>query len=236
MNFGSIESRANLGGTPALYSLAETMCDTPGGFDRYDYAKCVWLGNPDRQVRLGGEHPWPTRIRNKQEYMYSVPVLASVEPTTGTLLYVGKDNWKPINDPDGWLVAERNLLRGEEIERRVLGVSVDAAQDLRIALAPVGFDNFPPQMKWALANRPSYAQTVLSGRLDDRYNLERATLREGMDGSTQFEDIEALESMIIMVQQLRYERELAALECQYTSGLAREIGAKSMDGLALLAA
>lgn len=204
---GSYESGLNSGEVPALYTLAEKLCDTPGGFDNYNYAKCVWLGNPDRSRRLDGEHPWPTRIHNQEPYVYSVPVMAGVDVAHETMLYIGKDNWKPVNDPNAWLVAERRLIGGREIEHRVLHASVDAAHDVRLTLAPASFDNFPPQMKRAIANRPAYAQSVLSGRLDAQYNLVRASLREGMDGSGgNFEDIEALESMIMMVQRLRYNQ------------------------------
>lgn len=236
MTSGSFESKVDRNDTSALYTLAETMCGITGGFDRYDYAKCVWLGSPGRQSRLAGDHPWPTRSHNRQRYVYSVPVLASVNPESGTLLYVGKDNWKPVDDPKGWLVAERNLLHGEEIEHTVLGVSVDAAHDLRIALAPAGFSNFPPLMRQALVNRPAYAQTVLSGRLDEQYNLERATLREGMEGSTKFEDIEALESMIIFVQQLRSAQEAVVLEREYTRQLTLGLGTRGVAGTTLAAA
>ncbi len=193
--------------TSPLFALAETLCDTPGGFSRYDYAKSVWLGSPYREKRLTGDHPWPMRTRHKKEYVYSVPVLAGVDVANGTMLFVGKDNWKPIDDPDAWLVAERHLLVGSERERQVLSVSVDAAHDVRIALAPHAYDNLPPQTKQALRDRPAYAQTVLEGCLDQNYNLASAQLREGLEGSVTFEDIEALESMIVMVQHMRRDRE-----------------------------
>ena len=71
---------------PALYTLAEKLYDTPGGFDQYNYAKCVWLGSPNRAIRLAGEHPWPTRIRAGEQFTYSVPVLAGVDVESESLL------------------------------------------------------------------------------------------------------------------------------------------------------
>lgn len=219
---GSYESGFNSGEMPALYTLAEKLCDTPGGFDNYNYAKCVWLGNPERRRRLDGEHPWPTRIHNQERYVYSVPVMAGIDVARETMLYIGKDSWKPVGDPNAWLVAERKLIGGREIEHRILNASVDAGHDVRLTLAPASFDNFPPEMKWAMMNRPAYAQTVVSGHLDERYNLVHASLREGMDGEGgSFEDIEALESMIMMVQRLRYSQaEWEYRRSQETSSLA----------------
>ncbi len=206
MTSRSYEFGLNSSEVPALYTLAEAMCDTPGGFDRYDYAKCVWLGSPSREHRLVGDHPWPTRERQGEEYVYSVPVLAGVDAANGMMLFVGKDNWKSVDDPDAWLVAERHLLRGDEREHRVLSVSVGSANDLQLALAPPSYDNLPPPMQRAIRTRSPYARTVLEGRLDWRYNLRDARLREGQEGSVQFEDIEALESMIVMIQGMRIER------------------------------
>lgn len=205
MVHGCHESTSQLAShPPTLFKLAEKLCSTPGGFDRYDYAKCVWLGSPDREKRLTGDHPWPKRIHGGEKYVYSVPVLAAANAEIATMMFVSKDSWKSVNDPNAWLVAERGLLGGEEIEHKVLSASVDAANDLRLSLAPASYDNFPPEMKWAFKNRPSYDQTILSGRLDERYNLRSATVREGLDGGTvAYEDIEALESMIIVVQQIR---------------------------------
>ncbi|MGB4761831.1 MAG: hypothetical protein WBP12_00575 [Candidatus Saccharimonas sp.] len=207
MTARSHEARLDNSETPTLYTLAEKLCDTPGGFDNYNYAKCVWLGNPDRTRRLAGEHPWPSRVRGETKYIYSVPVLAGVDAARETMLFVGKDDWKPVDDPNAWLVAERRLIGGEEIEHQVLRASVDTAHDLRLVIAPASFDNFPPQMRWAITHRPMYDQTVLSGRLDKEYNLQLATWCEGLDGSrAEYEDIEALESMIVVVQRLRAER------------------------------
>ena len=218
MGFGVRESQLKPVQSPPLYSLAERMCDEPGGYDRYNYAKCVWLGNPDRSQRLAGQHPWPTRIRNGERYIYSVPVLAGVDAEQQRILYVGKDDWKPVEDPNAWLVAERGLLSGEEIERTVLSSRVNSTQQLRLQLAPASFDNFPPLMKEAMRRKPAYDQIALTGNLDDQYILRQAQLREGLGRRVlQFEDIEALESMIVAVQQLRLdERNRAAMSITAT--------------------
>ncbi len=209
---------------PSLYALAEEMCDRPDGFDRYNYAKCVWLGNPDRNERLSGQHPWPTRVKDGKEYVYSVPVMAGVDVAHRRILYVGKDDWQPDDDPNAWIVAERGLLDGEETERRVLGSSVDASNRLRLHIAPASYGNFPPTMQYAMRHRPPYDQIALIGRLDERYNISESVIREGRDGTNlAFEDIESLESMIIMVQQLRRQAEqidevLEGLDMVHTIG------------------
>lgn len=189
---------------PTLYTLASEMLDTPNGFGEYDGAKAVWLGNPHRAVRLDGDHPWPTRTRAEQEYVYSVPVFAAVAPELKTVLYVGKDAWKADEDPNAWLVAERHLFSGREFDHRVLGASVDAARHLWLQLAPSNYGNMPPQARDALYRQPPHAQIRLEGRLDSRYSLERATLQDGCAGRrVVYEDVEALEAMIILVRQMR---------------------------------
>lgn len=195
---------------PALFGLAERLHDTPDGFAGYDYAKSVWLGEPERAERLAGRHPWPTRIRHGEEYVYSVPVLAAVAPSIDTLLYVGKDAWKPDDDPDAWLVAERHLFTGRELDHRVLTSSVDRARQLWLQLAPSNIDNIPPPMRQALVHQPQSMQIALTGCLDTRYNLRSATIREGYAGRViEYEDYEAIESMIGVVQQLRDARQEA---------------------------
>lgn len=206
-----------------LYMLARRMCEEPGGFDRYDYAKSVWLGNPDRLQRLAGEHPWPTRIRNGERYVYSVPVFAGVDVESQRLLYIGKDNWKPADDPNAWLVAERGLLGGDEIEHPVLSAHVDAARQLRLRLTPEGFGNLPPLDQQAIRG-VSYDQMIFFGRLGENYNLREVQLRDGLDGRIwHFDDIEELEKMIVGVQQLEaMERnpEAFAAELQTMGGYA----------------
>ncbi len=188
---------------PALYALAEKMHTTTGGFAAYDYAKCVWLGQPNRDQRLAGEHPWPTRARDGQQYVYSVPVLAAVSPDLETVLYVGKDNWKSPSDPNAWLVAESNLFTGREVEHRVLTSSVDAGQQLWLQLAPRNFENMPLPMRAALYRQPRSEQIGLSAQLDGQYHTRFATLREGFRRQTRYEDYEALESMITMVRSIK---------------------------------
>ena len=216
---------------PSLYLLAEKMCDQPGGFDRYNYAKCVWLGNPDRDERLAGRHPWPSRVKDGESYVYSVPVMAGVDVEHQKMLYVGKDNWKPVGDPNAWIVAERGLLSGEEIEHRVLTSSVDASGHLRLAIAPASYDNFPPIMQDAMRRRPAYAQVALSGRMDQRYNLRESVIREGLGGRTlQFEDITSLESMIMMIQDMRSAEQ--ARDERISLDAAQSMGTHSMMAMA----
>ncbi len=189
---------------PALFTLAEKMHDTYDGFAGYDYAKCVWLGSPDRGKRLAGEHPWPTRIHEGKEYAYSIPVLSAVSTQTETVLYVGKDSWKSSNDPNAWLVAERHLFTGRELDHHVLTASVDAARQLWLQLAPSNEMILPPILRDSLYRQPSKDQIRLEGQLDDRFYLSYASIREGVGSRVvEYEDYEALEAMLTMVRMIR---------------------------------
>lgn len=171
-----------------LYELAEEMHDTQDGFCAYDYAKSVWFGRPERGQRVAGHHPWPTRERAGEQYVYSVPVMAGFAIATNQLLFVGKDDWKRSDDPRAWLVAESDILTGSERDREVIAVSVEG-QRLWMQLAP---DDHA-------SNRHDY----LTGYLDEQYMMTHAELWRGRYSQAAFEDIEALESMIRMVHQIR---------------------------------
>ena len=184
------ETVAARGERPALYELAEKMHQQPDGFARYDYTKSVWWGVADREARLAGNHPWPTRTHNNEEFIYSVPVAAMASAEDERLLYVGKDDWKDPLDPHAWLVAERDVF-GEERDREILAVSL-AGHELWMQLAP--------------RERDPYRHDYLTGMLDDSFILQRLQLWRGRYAESAYEDYEALESMIIMVGQVRSAR------------------------------
>jgi len=182
------------GAVSALYRLAEQMHDTEGGFAAYDYAKCVWLGKPDRRQRMGGDHPWPTRVHNGEHYVYSVPTFAGVDSENATLLFVGKDNWKDARDPHAWLVAEADIRTGQEHDREIIAVSVEQG---RLWMQLAARDN--------AYNRHDY----LKGLLNEQYTMEHAQVWRGRYLEGVFEDYEALEAMIIMVRAIREAQDVA---------------------------
>lgn len=188
----------------ALYGLAERMHDTEGGFAAYNYAKCVWLGQPDRQQRIAGDHPWPTRVYNGEHYVYSVPTFAGVDAANATLLFVGKDNWKDPRDPRAWLVAEADLFTGQERDREIIAVSVEQG---RLWMQMAARDN--------AYDRHDY----LMGRLDEQYLMRRAELWRGRHREGAFEDYEALEAMLRMVGEVRATQASAARERLLTQAL-----------------
>lgn len=194
-----------------LFDLAQNLVDQ--GFDHYNYAKAVWLGDADPTERLAGRHPWPTREHDGQEYVYSVPVLAGFSAVRGTALFIGKDPWVDDKDPRSWLVAEADLLSGAERDHLILSSSVDAARHLWLQLAPGNYSNiaqwgdrYNPDNGWLEARAdiayhpPRYNQIRIEGDLREDYYLDRAALREGLGSSPyEFEDIVVLESMAEIV-------------------------------------
>lgn len=200
----TIEQAAVGHGTP-LYDFAESLLET--SFDAYDYAKCVWLGDPDPAKRLSGEHPWPAREHAGEIFVYSVPIHAGFSAVRGTALFIGKDPWRDERDPRAWLVAEANFRTGEEYDHRVLAASVDSARQLWLQLAPANYDNIPKWHGGSAYNPPRYDQIRLEGRLTPEYYLAEVELRNGLRSHYSFEDIEVLESMTHLVEAVRQARD-----------------------------
>lgn len=224
------------GATP-LYDFAESLLDY--GFDAYDYAKCVWLGSPDPDVRVAGDHPWPTRMHGKEEFVYSTPIHAGFSAVRGTALFIGKDPWR--SGPEAWLVAEANLFTGEERDHIVLDASVDAARQLWLQLAPTNYANIPQwddrydENGWQVASRgtaynpPRYDQIRIEGQLDERYYLRTATLRNGLRGSVYgFEDISVLESMTHLVCDVRRAHDEQEFATSWAEALKFEAGRRAV--------
>lgn len=202
-----------------LFFYAEQLVDSPDQIDRYDRAKWNLLGHADRGMRFQGHHPWPKRIDDRGvERTLSVPVFSGFSEETESVLVVRKDPWTHQNDPASWLVAEQNLTTGVYIEPQILSANVDAARQLWLQLAPRNYSNWPPGKHPALHSLRR-DQIRLTGRMDNDYHLMTAEYHEGMGGRCiEYEDIEALESMIIVVQQLRRaaEEEVSRAEQQRT--------------------
>ncbi len=230
----SYESKAQH--QPALYELAEDLHDMPDGFAAYDYAKCVWLGAPDPEVRRSGDHPWPTRDIDGQHYVYATPTFAGVNPELATVLYVGRDNWRPIEDPHSWMVAEANLQSGREITHRVLSASVDAGRQLWLQLAPSYYGNQPPLTQQAIRRQPRHTQIALAGQLSESFYMERAVFREGMQVARDYEDYVALESMIRMVAEVREAHEAVERETLHRQAVAFALGHRGAAFSAAVAA
>ena len=202
-----------------LFDLAQNLVDQ--GFDHYDYAKAVLLGDANPRERLAGRHPWPTREHDGQEYVYSVPVHAGFSAVRGTALFIGKDPWRDDEDPRSWLVSEANLTTGEGRDHLILSSSVDAARHLWLQLAPGNYSNIPqwgdrynPDSGWLEAKAdiayhpPRYDQIRIEGDLSDSYYLDRAALREGLGSRPYgFEDIVVLESMVEIVWAAQHARD-----------------------------
>lgn len=201
---------------PSTYELAKQLVDNPDQLHIYDQAKWNLLGHAVREERFMGHYPWLKRMDSRGvERTMSVPVFSGFSADTQTALIVRKDPWTHQNDPESWVVAEQSLATGEYVEPKILSVNVDAARRMWIQLAPRNYQNWPPGYHPSLYARP-YDQIRLTGKLDDDYHLAEAEYRAGQLGSVvQYEDIEALESMIVAVQRLRWSAaERAFLEAQ----------------------
>lgn len=215
-------------------SLAEQLVDNPGQLEVYDHAKWNLLGHADREERFQGHHPWLKRWDSRGiERTMSVPVFSGYSEEKQTVMVVRKDPWTHQNDPESWIVAEQNLVTGEYAVPKILSANVDAGRRMWLQLAPRNYENWPPGYHPALYARP-YDQLRITGQLDRMYHLETAEYQAGLGGERiAYEDIEALESMIVAVQRARWiEAERAYQEARAQSAAA-ELGAR---GLAIVEA
>lgn len=194
----------------ALYLLAEQLLDDQEQLAHYNQAKWNLVGDPDPERRREGRMPWLTR-RDGQGALraYTLDVFSGFSTETGTILTIRKDLWCDTQDPATWLAMETNLQTGETVQHSVWSASVDAARQMWLEIAPEGADNQPVWMengvrKQAFRYKPRYDQTRFTARLDSDWQTHEIELKKGIYGSPiVYEDITALESMIIAVQQVR---------------------------------
>lgn len=216
-----------------LYGFAEQLVDTPSQLEVYDYAKWNLLGHADRELRFSGHRPRPKRLdRRGIVRTLSVPVFSGYSAQTQTVMAIHKDPWTHQNDPESWRVVEQKVTTGEFAQPKILSAHVDAARRLWLQLAPSGFDNWPPGRHPALFARP-YDQIRIEGKLDDAYHLETAEYREGLQQpGIVYEDIEALESMIVAVQQIRRAATERALQEAYQrSEVVADMGLRALASI-----
>lgn len=195
---------------PEVFPFAEQLVDNPDQLARYDQAKWNLLGHADREMRFQGHQPRPKLIGNDNtERTYSIPVFAGYSEETESVLSIRKDPWTHQNDPDSWLVVEHNLVTGNYVTPGILSSSVDAAHQLWLQLAPQNLANWPVGKHPALHARRA-DQLRITGNLDGDYHLATAEFRAGLGGgAVDYKDIEALESMIKLVQRVRQASEEA---------------------------
>jgi hypothetical protein len=220
---------------PGLYGLAEQLVDNPGQLEVYDHAKWNLLGHADREQRFQGHHPWlKKRDSRGVERTMSVPVFSGYSEDKQTVMVVRKDPWTHQNDPESWLVVEQNLLTGDYAAPKILSANIDAGRRMWLQLAPRNYDNWPPGYHPALYARP-YDQLRITGQLDRMYHLQSAEYHAGLGGErVAYEDIEALESMIVAVQQLRWAEAERAYQEVRAQMMAEELGARGVMTLETL--
>ncbi|MFZ1258328.1 MAG: hypothetical protein WAQ25_02555 [Candidatus Saccharimonas sp.] len=214
--------------TAKLYGLAEQLVNNPEQLAVYDQAKWNLLGDADPARRFAGHHPWPKGVDSAgQERTFSVPVFSGFSEQIGTVLVVRKDPWTAVEDPASWRVAQQQLESGYYQETKVLRAEVDAGRRFWLQLAPRNYNNWPPGKHPALHARPA-DQIRLEGRLDEYFHTPVVEYRNGLRGGISFEDIEALESMIIVVQALRDMEYAEAFAACHREMIERDMAMRSV--------
>lgn len=214
----------------ALSGVSETAALDPRDISspllrQYDEIKMLWMGHPNRERRLRGEHPWIKREVADNYAEYRIPIFSGFSYEEGEdplLLQVSADTHRQDGQPLRFLVAEHNLQTGRSFDQRVLSSSVDAARRLWIQLAPANYTNWSPGKHPALF-APRSEQIRIETRLDELYHAVGSLhLREGVGGRViEFHDIEALEAMIIASFQRAHER--------YEAQIARQLGNRGVS-------
>lgn len=191
-----------------LYTLAEWLLDNPEQLAHYDTAKWNLIGHPDPSRRREGEMPWLTRRTGSGTLRaYTLDVFSGVCPESTSLLTIRKDRWTSPHDPSSWLAMQVDLETGETLQRDIWSARVDAARQMWLEIAPLGAKKHPMVhggVGTIFRSRSSQEQFRIEARLDENWQADTVEYRAGMYGGTeQYEDVVALESMIIAVQQVR---------------------------------
>lgn len=195
---------------PALYMLAEQLLDNPGLLANYDTAKWNLIGSPDPERRHEGRMPWLTR-RDGQGALraYTLDVFSGISVETSSILAIRKDRWTDPHDPATWLAVETNLETGDTRVHEVWSASVDAARQFWLEIAPSLAWNQPTWEengvhRQAFRDKPPHDQLRFTARLNENWQASQVEFRNGVyNHPVGYEDIVALESMIIAVQQVR---------------------------------
>lgn len=213
---------------PALFELAEQLINHPEQMGVYDTAKWNMLGHADPKERFAGHHPWLKRTdSHSHERVFSVPVFSGFSPQTASVLMVRKDPWTPPDEPNSWLVVEQSLVTGRYIEPKVLRASVDAGRRLWLQLAPRNYEQWPPGKHPALHALPR-DQLRITGTMDTDWHLHELEYRDGAGSVVRYEDIEALESMIVALQLMRDRDYSRAFERTHREAVWQAVGARSI--------
>lgn len=184
--------------TPS-YEYAESILTNDTYRQRYDETKMHWIGDPDPAMRHDGRHPWVKRLRNNQEYVYSLPVLAAFSVARDSLLSVRKDLWHSDSNPRAWFVGEHNLVTGEVYEPEILRSTVDARRHLWLQVA-----GRTASSRYGEQESSPRDQRRFELNLDKDYYAVRADYRAGLRlPPDDFEDIAALESMMRLISETR---------------------------------
>lgn len=209
---------------PALYNLAERLLDTPSQLAIYDEVKWNLVGDPSRRLRGQRHMPWITR-RDYQDgnRAYTLDVFSGVSTDTNSVLVVRKDRWTSPVDPATWLIMETDLETGETFQHDIWSASVDAARQMWLEIASEGAHNQPVwyeygQRRQAFRDKPPREQFRFTARLDEDWRTTAVEFRAGVYGDmASFEDIEALESMIVAIQQVRAVRDRDMVLARYAA-------------------
>jgi hypothetical protein len=213
---------------PELFGFAEQLVDNPEQMDVYDEAKWNMLGHADLKERFAGHHPWPKRIDTfAHERVFSVLVFSGFSVETSSVLMVRKDPWTHSTDPESWLVAEQNLVTGRYVEPVLLRANIDTGRRLWLQIAPRNYRQWPAGKHPALHALPR-DQIRIEGRLDEAWHLCELEYRDGMHKGICYEDVEALESMIIAVQAMRGMEYSQAYERTHRESVRQAIGMHSV--------
>ncbi len=186
---------------PVLFTMAERLVDEPQKMATYDHFKWLYTGNPSRERRKAGDRPWPRR--EGEQIAYSHQVFSGFDPEHNRLLEIAKDPWIDSRNPRDWLVVEADLNRGTIYERRPIVTHVNGNNELWMQLEPQRDENGRVAM-----NRTMF----VTAQLEPDFTTAHAEIRDGRYGGVlEFEDMEALESMIVIIQHIRWAQNEAEM-------------------------
>lgn len=208
-----------------LFTLAEQLLDSPEQLAHYNTAKWNIVGHPDPDYRRDGEMPWLTRRTGEGALRaYTLDVFSGFNVTDETVLTIRKDRWTDPNIPSTWLALQTSLQTGETVQRDIWSARVDAVRNMWLEIAPLGARSQPVWNSGndrAFRSRSTNQQHRIEARLDENWQTDFVEFRAGTYGGTQqYEDIVALEAMIITVQQTRMLQQARAHQPEEASLLA----------------